>query len=107
MKYELTQLALESPLLITLPFYPHENVGVGGPYVVNTAARCGSCSAEEQRVFEAEQSAKPKRSFREAMPHEYLAIAEAYKATGGIPGYLIVIPDEFAPKQVKAEPEKK
>lgn len=105
MNYQLTEKALESPLLITLPFYPHENVGVGGPYVVNTEARCGSCSAEEQRAFEAEQAGKPKRSFREALPHEYLKIAEAYKSSNGIPGYLIIVPDEVP--QASKQPDKK
>lgn len=107
MKYKLTDKAKQSPLLVPLPFYPHENVGVGGNYEVNTGARCASCSPQEQAAFEKENAGKPKRFFREAEPHEYEAIAEAYKASNGIPGYLIIIPDEPKPQVQPAEKDKK
>lgn len=105
MGYKITDAAKASPLLIPLPYYPHENVGVGGPYEVNASARCSSCSADEQAAFEAEQVGKPKRFFREAEPGEYQAIAEHYKATKGIPGILLLVADEQP--QASKQTEKK
>ena len=103
MGYKITDKAKQNPLLIPLPYYPHENVGVGGPYEVNASARCSSCSADEQAAFEADQVGKPKRSFREAEPAEYQAIAEHYKATKGIPGILLLVADEQAALKQTAE----
>jgi len=105
MAYKITDKAKQNPLLIPLPYYPHENVGVGGPYEVHASARCASCSADEQAAFEADQAGKPKRVFREAEPAEYLAIAEHYKATKGIPGILLLLPDDQP--QASKQPDKK
>lgn len=101
-KYHLTELAKQSPLLIPLPS-TGEYVGVGGPYTVNAGENCGSCSQEQKKAFAAKNAGKPQRQYREALPHEYLEIAEAYRASNGIPSYLIIIPDtpvaEEKPKQ--------
>ena len=100
MKYEITEQAKQSPLLVSLPT-TNEYVGVGAPYVVNDAAKCPSCNQEELVAFEAaNKNAKP-RQYREALPHEYALIAEQYKATHGIPGYLIIIPEQL--KEQKKE----
>lgn len=107
MNYKITDQAKKNPLLVPLPYYPHENVGVGGKYEVNEFGRCPSCGPEDQAAFDAEQAGKPKRFFREAEPSEYLAIAEHYKSSNGIPGYLIIIPDEVPQAAKQPVVEKK
>ncbi len=99
MKYVITDLAKQNPNLFQLP--SGEFVGVGGPYEVNGSARCGSCTAKEQAEFDKQQAGKPKRTFREALPHEYEILAKQYEGSGGIPGYLIIVPDEPKPAQQK------
>lgn len=93
MGYKITDKAKESPIAVPLPG-SKEYVGVGGKYSINEAANCPTCSPEQQAAWEAEQAGKPKRFYREAEPHEYAILVEQYKASGGIPGYLIYIPDE-------------
>jgi len=93
MGYKITEKAKDSPIAVPLPG-SKEYVGVGGKYEINEAANCPTCSPEQQEAWEAERSAKPKRFYREAEPHEYTILAEQYKASGGIPQYLIYIPDE-------------
>lgn len=106
MKYEITDKAKENPLLIQLD--TGEWVGVGAKYEVNAGSSCGSCSAAEKAVFEKKNARKEKRSFREALPHEYQQIAKSYEKSGGIPGYLIIVPDEPKPQiQPKATPIEK
>ena len=100
MAYKITEQARQNPNLFPLPYYPHELVGVGGNYEVNEVANCPSCNPEQQAAFDKEQINKPKRFFREAEPHEYEALSEQYKGSGGIPGYLINIPTESKPQAV-------
>jgi len=101
MKFEITEQAKQSPLLISLPT-TGEWVGVGAPYLVNDAARCPSCNEQELVAFEAANKNVKPRQYREALPHEYALIAEQYKASHGIPGYLIIIPERQA-EQLKEQ----
>lgn len=104
MAYKVTDKAKETPNLFPNPFNNKEFIGVGGKYFVNDTAKCPTCSPEQQKAWEKEQAAKERRFYREAEPHEYEALALQYKASGGIPGYLIFIPDQ----EKKAEaPDKK
>lgn len=102
MNIHITELAKQSPLLIPLPS-TGEYVGVGGPYTVKAGENCGSCSQKQKEAFKAKNAGKPPRQYREALPHEYEEIAEAYRASNGIPQYLIIVPDkpvvEEKPKQ--------
>lgn len=97
MKYQITEQAIQSPILVALPTYPHENVGIGGKYYVKEGSNCATCAKEVVKDLKGESGAKERRFFREALDHEYVAICEQYKSTGGIPGYLIIIPDEAKP----------
>lgn len=97
MNYKITDKAKADPIAVPLPI-SKEYVGVGGKYEINETANCPSCSPEQQVDFEKQQSIKPKRFYREAEPHEYQALVEQYAASGGIPQYLILIPDQPAQK---------
>ena len=94
MGYKITDKAKENPNLFPSPLNPRELIGVGGKYFVNETAQCPTCSPEDRLTWEKEQASKERRFYREAEPHEYEALAEQYKASGGIPQYLIYIPDE-------------
>jgi len=73
-----------------VPIMLSEWVGIGGEYVIvdSSCLTCGGTTDESAK-------AKSVGKFREALPHEYKAIAEDYyKESNGIPGVLICVPDE-------------
>jgi len=101
MGYKITEKAKQNPIAVVLPG-SKEYVGVGGKYEIKGSSNCATCSPEQREEQEKAQAVQPKRFYREAEPHEYTILVEQYKASGGIPQYLIYIPDE-----PKAAPQEK
>lgn len=95
-RYHITERAKESPLLVAIPS-TKEYVGIGGVYEVSERVNCAGCSEKQREAKIAAAKSKPKKVYREALPHEYEEIVLAYHKTKGIPEYLILLPPDETP----------